>query len=337
VWKDKSILITGAGGTIGRSLLENVLHRQVHQVIAFDHSETEIYKLSQHYAHDKRVRAIVGNVRSRDSLLSAMHGVDIVFHGAALKHVNLGELTPDEIVGTNIIGVQNVIHSARIADVERVVFMSSDKAVNPTNVMGTSKLMGERLISAANHNGRSRPVFSSTRFGNVLGSSGSAVPTFLQQIRAGQAVTLTDPQMSRFVMTPNEAVALLMKAAELAQGGEVYVTKMPVMMIRDMLSAIIDLYAPSVGRNPKDVAVTVVGRRPGEKLYEELLSSEESNRVTEMEQFFVVHPAVRGAGTRAPSFTSGLREYRSDAQSPMTLDEIKRYIVDNRLLEIDFS
>lgn len=333
MWKNKSVLVTGACGTVGRCLIDKLLQQGVRSVVAFDHAESQVYDLGQRYKQDDRVRSVVGDVRSRDSLLSAMHNVDFVFHGAALKHVNLGEVTPDEIVSTNVIGVQNVIHAARHSGVERVLFMSSDKAVNPTNVMGTSKLMGERLISAANHNGRSSPIFCSTRFGNVLGSSGSAVPTFMKQIASGQPVSLTDVNMTRFVMTPDQAVQLLMDGIAQAQGGEVFVTKMPVMSIRDMIAAVIELYAPKVGRDPADVAVNVVGRRPGEKLYEELLSSEETSRVVETKQFFVIYPAIRSPRVPEPAWTQGVPEYRSDTQPLMTIKEIKEYFLMHRLLE----
>ena len=330
-WKDKSVLITGACGSVGLVLIDRLLNLGVDRVVALDHAETSIYDLDQAYRENNSVEVLVGDVRNRDSLLRGMLGIDVVFHGAALKHVNLGEMTPDEIVLTNIYGVQNVIHAAKHANVERVIFMSSDKAVNPTNVMGTSKLMGERLISAASFNTKG-PIFSSTRFGNVLGSNGSVVPTFMKQIASNANLTLTDERMTRFVMTQDDAANLLISAAERAEGGEVFVTKMAVMRISDLAQGMVDLYAPKAGRDPSSVQINIVGKRPGEKFYEELMSGEETSRVFETEDFFVIHPAIRRSDSNPVEFSHGVDEYRSDMQVAFSLDQVKEYLVENRIL-----
>ncbi len=196
---------------------------------------------------------------------------------------------------TNILGVENVIRAALDNDVERVLLTSSDKAVNPTNVMGTTKLMGERLVTAANAmlGLGSQSVFASVRFGNVAGSAGSAVPLFCEQIARGGPVTLTDPQMTRFVMTLSEAVRLVLKSLRLAQGGEVFVTRMPVIRIADLIEELILLVAPLYGHAPAAIAVRVVGPRPGEKLYEELTTDEELRRTLELGELYAVLPAFR--------------------------------------------
>ena len=333
----KTVMVTGAVGTIGRAQVDFLLREDVKKVVAVDINESEIYMLGEEYASEPRLEVALGDVRRYGSIASCMRGVDMVFHGAALKHVKLGEHYPDEIIATNIGGVQNVIRGALEHRVARVIFMSSDKAVNPTNVMGTSKLMGERLISAANYIDQNREtVFASARFGNVLGSRGSMLPTFLRQMRAGQAITLTSEEMSRFVMTKEEAVALVTQAAQIAEGGEVFVTKMPVMRIIDVVDALRRMLAPDFGCAPEDFKIKVVGKRPGEKVYEELLSDEECSRSLEVSDFFVIRPAVVPTGEAASSRHSGekvTRVYRSDQEAPMPVEEIISYFKERRLLD----
>jgi FlaA1/EpsC-like NDP-sugar epimerase len=232
--KQKRILVTGACGTVGRELIRQLLEQhQTGELIALDNNESELFALEQQFAEYGHANFFLADVRDRDRLKDKMKGIDWVFHTAAFKHVLQCERSPFEAVQTNILGVQNIIYAAIENKVERVIFTSSDKAVNPTNVMGTSKLMGERLITAANSNLRGDgPVFASTRFGNVLGSRGSVIPIFRSQIRRGGPVTLTDPQMTRFIMSIEEAVQLVIDSGILCQGGEVFVTKMPAIRIR---------------------------------------------------------------------------------------------------------
>lgn len=210
------------------------------------------------------------------------------------------------------------------------MFTSSDKAVNPTSVMGTSKLMCERLFTASSHRGTNGTVLASVRFGNVLGSSGSVIPLFTQQIAAGGPVTLTDPAMTRFIMTLQEAVAHVMGSCTLAQGGEVFVTKMPVVRIADLASVMIDELAPRFGHRPEDVAIREVGMRPGEKLYEELMSGEEVRRTTEAQSFFIVQPALRRYDEKPRSYPGVVgpceRPYHSDAEPAMSPDALRDYL-----------
>ncbi len=333
----KTVVVTGAVGTVGRAQVDYLLQQDVKKVVAVDINESEIYMLGEEYSAEPRLEVALGDVRSLGSIGSTFRGADMVFHGAALKHVKLGEYYPDEIIATNIAGVQNVVRAALEHRVERVIFMSSDKAVNPTNVMGTSKLMGERLFSAANYIDQNRAtVFASTRFGNVLGSRGSMLPTFLHQMRAGEPITLTSEAMSRFVMTKEEAVALVTQAAQMAGGGEVFVTKMPVMRIVDVVTALQRILALQFNCAPEDFEVKIVGKRPGEKEYEELLSDEECSRSFEVQDFFVIRPAVAGSnggGTSGLGGTDVDRVYRSDQEKPMSVDEIIAYFKERRLLE----
>ena len=297
-FEGKRVLITGACGTVGSELVHRLLVDSDYapeEVIGIDNNESALFFLDQTYLSEPRARFFVADVRDRDELIRRMDGVDIVFHAAALKHVILAERSPDQAVQTNIAGVQNIISAANENGVERVIFTSSDKAVNPTNVMGTSKLMGERLMTAANSSKRGHgPIFASTRFGNVLGSQGSVVPIFHNQIAAGGPVTLTDPDMTRFVMSIEESVRLVLDSAAVAQGGEVFITKMPVVRIADLATAMIQSLAPRYGYDPDTMKTEVVGTKPGEKLYEELMSDEETRRSVELPRYFAVLPAFRG-------------------------------------------
>lgn len=341
-FKDKSILVTGACGTVGVELVKQLLtgdDYEPKELIGLDNNESELFFLDQKYLNDHRAHFYVTDIRDRNELTNKMSGVDIVFHAAALKHVILCERSPEQAVQTNIHGVQNVIAAANNSNVETVIFTSSDKAVNPTNVMGTTKLMGERLMTAANSNKRGKgPVFASTRFGNVLGSNGSVVPIFHNQIAEGGPVTLTDKEMTRFVMSIQEAVRLVLDSAEQAKGGEVFVTKMPVVRIEDLAVAMIEELAPVLDKKIESIKITEIGTKPGEKLYEELMSPEETRRTIELEQYFSVLPAFRGIYNDIDySYPTMVSEkvtnpYISEEEKPLSVDEIKRFLKDNDLL-----
>jgi FlaA1/EpsC-like NDP-sugar epimerase len=266
-----------------------------------------------------------------------MRGVDIVFHAAALKHVILCEKSPFDAVQTNIIGVKNIVNSALAHNVERVIFTSSDKAVNPTSVMGTTKLMGERLISASNSlRGNGQTIFSSTRFGNVIGSRGSVVPIFYRQIMSGGPVTLTDHQMTRFIMTIEESARLVLRAAELAKGGEVFVTKMVVINIKDLADVMIEMLAPE---KKDDIEIKEIGAKAGEKLYEELMTEEETGRAIELQEMFAVLPAFRNVYEDIDySYDDVVSNqvddpYVSANSTLMSNAEIRTYLEKHRILE----
>ncbi len=339
----RRVLVTGACGTIGRELVRQLLEEyRAAEVIALDNNESELFFLEQQFEHTGRIRSFMGDVRDRDKLSRKMEGVNIVFHTAAYKHVTLCERSPMEAVQTNILGVQNVIYAACDNKVEVVIFTSSDKAVNPTSVMGTSKLMGERLITAANSNLlRDGTVFASTRFGNVLGSRGSVIPIFREQIARGGPVTLTDPRMTRFIMSIRDAVRLVVDSAMLALGGEVFITKMPVIRVEDLARVMIEELAPSRGYDPTDIQIEVIGMKPGEKLYEELMSQEETRRAVELERYFVVLPAFRCLYRNLvydyPERVSETvtNPYHSGNEIPLGRAELSHFLKRNRLLEED--
>lgn len=331
---NRSWLITGVCGTLGRKLLDRVLQLQPRRVVGFDNNESELYFLYDRHRKNPNIKFYTGDVRDRNEVESRMEGCEYVFHTAAAKHVYLCEEAPTAAINANIIGTQNVIDAALAVGVERLLFTSSDKAVNPTNVMGASKLMAERLVSAANaKTRRARQVFSSTRFGNVLGSRGSVIPIFLRQIRAGGPVTLTHPEMTRFIMTMREAVQLVMDTVFLARGGEIFVTKMPVVRISDLAEVMIEELAGSFGYKPRDVAIEMIGNRPGEKMYEELMNEEERSRALELPEYFVIRPSVlsnfRDIDYTYPNMTevkSAVGGYNSKVASAMEKEELRAYL-----------
>ena len=343
IFEGKRILVTGACGTVGGELVRQLLTNPRYapeEVIGLDNNESATFFQDQAYLTFPHARFFVSDVRHKDELERKFHGVDLVFHAAALKHVVLCERSPEQAVETNILGIQNVISAANAAGVERVIFTSSDKAVNPTNVMGTSKLMGERLMTAANSSQRHQgPVFASTRFGNVLGSSGSVIPIFHNQIARGGPVTLTDRKMTRFVMSITEAVRLVIDSACKVQGGEVFITKMPVVRIPDLAQAMIEVLAPQYGYTPEQIEMTEIGVKPGEKLYEELMSQEEVRRTYELDHYFSVLPAFRGIYHEIAYDYDDIRStqvdnaYVSEVEEPLSLDAIKAMLSEHNLLE----
>lgn len=338
----KRVLVTGACGTVGSELVRQLLtdpHYAPTEVVGIDNNESQLFFLDQAWLDEPRAHFLVADIRDRDELCRRMRGIDIVFHAAAYKHVIICERSPEQAVQTNIHGVQNVIAAATENNVERVIFTSSDKAVNPTNVMGTSKLMGERLMTAANSHKRGYgPIFTSTRFGNVLGSSGSVIPVFHNQIAKGGPVTLTNREMTRFVMSVEEAVRLVIDSAKVARGGEVFITKMPVVRIEDLATAMIEVLAPQYGFRPEEIKIEMIGTKPGEKLYEELMSDEETRRSVELARYFSVLPAFRGIYQDIAYDYSDLMSedvinpYISAKEKELSLEEVEKFLACNQLL-----
>lgn len=340
--KKKRILVTGSCGTVGSELVNQLLSHphEIKELIGIDNNESALFFQDQEHLNDDRAHFYVTDIRDLNALTNKMRGVDIVFHAAALKHVILCERSPEQAVQTNIHGVQNVISASNENSVETVIFTSSDKAVNPTNVMGTSKLMGERLMTAANSSNRKGgPIFASTRFGNVLGSNGSVIPIFHNQIAKGGPITLTDKNMTRFVMNIEQSVSLVLNSAKQAKGGEVFVTKMPVMRIEDLAIAMIELLSSRYGHSPSDITIKEIGCKPGEKLYEELMSHEETRRTIELEDFFSVTPAFRGIYNdinyeyEKTISIEVSNPYISEEEIPMNIEEIKEFLQKSQLLD----
>ncbi|MFZ5564706.1 MAG: polysaccharide biosynthesis protein [Thermodesulfobacteriota bacterium] len=337
---DRRVLVTGCCGTVGSELVRQLLDVYgVGELVGIDNNESELFFAQQRFT-GRPARFFLADVRDGSRLKRLFSGIDIVFHTAAFKHVELCEMSPFEAVQTNIHGVQNVVWAAVENNIQKVVFTSSDKAVNPTNVMGTSKLMGERLMTAANSNLRSgKTVFASTRFGNVLGSRGSVIPIFREQIRRGGPVTITHPGMTRFIMSIRQAVQLVIDSADIARGGEVFVTKMPVIRIEDLARVMIAELAPKYGHDPLKMKTEVIGTKAGEKLYEELMTDEETRRSVELESYFVVKPAFlslyREIGYTYACMVSDRvdRPYHSANEAPLPLEDLRAFLYENSLIE----
>lgn len=290
-YHNKVILVTGGVGSIGSQLVRQLLTYNPKTLIIIDNNETGLFDLHKEL-QSERVKVLIGDVRDNERMKTVLTGVDIVFHAAALKHVPLCEFNPYEAVKTNILGTQNVIDAAIRNRVQKVILISTDKAVDPINTMGASKYLAERLtISANNHQRNENTAFAVVRFGNVLNSRGSIIPIFMKQIQDNQPLTVTDPEMTRFVMTIPEAVSLVLKAGMIAKGREIFILKMPVLKIIDLAKVMLRKIAPKYQYDLEKNEIQIVGKRVGEKLYEELMTRQESAFAYEDEDMFIVYPS----------------------------------------------
>jgi len=292
-FEGKNILVTGGAGSIGSKIVEKLIKECNPNVVrVLDNNEASLFRMIQRFGFREKMRAFIGDVRDKERLIKAMEGADIVFHAAALKHVFLSEYNPFDVVKTNVIGTQNVIQAAIYSGVEKVVNVSTDKAANPANVMGATKLLTERLITSANeyYKGNKKTLLFSVRFGNVLNSNGSVIPIFKDQIKKGGPVTVTDKRMERFVMSIPKAINLVFKAVEKAEGGEVFILKMPMIKIYDLANTMIELLAPKYGFKPDNIKIKIIGRKIGEKIKEEFITDSEIINSKEEEEMFVIYP-----------------------------------------------
>lgn len=286
----QKVLLTGGAGSVGRSLIPKFLNQDPNVLRILDNNEPGLARLKSQIA-DNRCRFLAGDVRDRNRLDRAIEDIDIVVHTAAMKHVDVCEYNPFEAVKTNALGLQNIVDAAIDSSVGRVLFTSSDKAVNPANTMGTTKLLGEKLITAGNkHSGRSDLRLSSVRFGNVINSSQSVIPLFKDQIREGGPVTLTDERMTRFFLTYDDVFDLVKQGIERMQGGEVFVYKMPAIRIKDLAESMIETIAPNYDYATDDIDIELIGRRPGETFHEEIMSEREATRVYENDSLYSILP-----------------------------------------------
>jgi UDP-N-acetylglucosamine 4,6-dehydratase/5-epimerase len=304
------ILVTGACGSVGAALVRRLLGAG-HIVCAFDQNEDGLFRLEQEFDDGGgRLRLFLGNIRDEDRLTRAIDGVDVVFHCAALKHVYFSEYNPFEAMQTNVVGTNNVIRAAIANDVARVILTSSDKAVNPTSTMGATKLLGERLFVAANHHtGGHKTRFACVRFGNVLNSNGSVLQIFRRQLEHDLPLTITSSRMTRFFLSMEQAVSLVVDSAERMVGGEIFVLSMGSCGILSLARAV-------SGERP--FRFTEIGLKPGEKLYEDLITDDEAPRTIRIDNTYVVLPSTvtmmpedlrtaYAAYERLPRLTAALR------------------------------
>jgi len=286
MFKNKILLITGGTGSFGNAVLRRFLQTKIKQIRIFSRDEKKQDDMRHEY-RDRRVKFYIGDVRNLDSLRDAMAGVDCVFQAAALKQVPSCEFHPMEAILTNSIGTDNVLRAALEANVNKIVVLSTDKAAYPINAMGMTKGLSEKIMVARSRVAAEKGLtFCGTRYGNVMASRGSVIPLFLQQIESGTALTITDPNMTRFMMTLEDAVELVMYAFRNAEAGDLFVRKAPATTIQVLATALMQLMQAD---NP----IKVIGTRHGEKLYETLLTREEMARARSTPRYFRVHADAR--------------------------------------------
>jgi UDP-N-acetylglucosamine 4,6-dehydratase len=287
MFNDKVLLITGGTGSFGNAVLKRFLESDLKEIRIFSRDEKKQDDMRKIYTNPK-LKFYIGDVRDYRSVLNATRGVDFIFHAAALKQVPSCEFHPMQAVKTNVLGTENVLEAAIQNEVKRVVCLSTDKAVYPINAMGISKAMMEKVMVAMSRNvDESKTVICGTRYGNVMASRGSVIPLFVEQVRAGQALTITDPNMTRFMMTLADAVDLVLYAFEHGNNGDIFVQKAPAATVETLAKALVGLM-----ENPEH-PINIIGTRHGEKLYEALLSREEISCAEDMGDYFRVPPDLR--------------------------------------------
>jgi len=324
----KRILVTGGTGTLGNEIVKAILKFNPEVIRIFSRDEIKQHELQQELGSYRNTRFLLGDIRDERRLEQALEGIDIVYHTAALKHVLACEYNPFEALKTNILGTQNLIEAAIKTGVKKAILTSTDKAANPCNTMGVSKLMAERLFTAANfYKGKHKTVFSTIRLGNVLGSRGSVIPVLKKQIKDGGPVTITDYKMTRFVMTLDDALKLIFTATKYAQGGEIFISKMKAVRICDLIKEMIKQIAPHYGYSLQSIRIKKIGLQPGEKLDEKLLTLEEGMRALENKDMFILLPQPNPYWKKK-YYYPGARKvkraiYASGDENPLSSKEIR--------------
>lgn len=286
MFKDKTLIITGGTGTFGNAVLRRFLETEIGEIRIFSRDEKKQDEM-RNALRNPKVRFYLGNVRDYDSILPAMRGVDMVFQAAALKQVPSCEFFPLEAIWTNAIGTENVLNAALACNVKKMIVLSTDKAVYPINAMGMSKALMEKLmIAKVRAYGNSGTIYCGTRYGNVMGSRGSVIPLFISQILAGEPLTITDPNMTRFMMSIDDAVDLVVYAFEHGNPGDIFVQKAPAANIESLALALKKLFKA-------DNKIRIIGTRHGEKLYETLLTREEMTRAEDMGNYYRIPADIR--------------------------------------------
>jgi FlaA1/EpsC-like NDP-sugar epimerase len=325
--RGKSILVTGGSGSIGESITKKALSENARLIRIFSNDENGLYEMESTYGKNKNIEFIIGDIQNEETVSEIVKGIDIVFHAAALKHVDRCELNPLEAINVNIIGTKNIAKSALNENVKKLILISTDKAVNPIGVMGATKLLGEKLLSAKSPQNKST-IFASVRFGNVFQSRGSILPRIEKQIKNGGPITLTDPRMKRFFMTKDDAVNLIISATKLAKGGETFVLKMPLVRLEDLFESMKEILSLKYGYKTSEIQTKIIGSRPGEKLIEYLLTSFEMEHVLETRDFFIIPRLNEPVNSKIypKSKKSNITQSYFDSLKPLSKKEIKSII-----------
>lgn len=321
----KTLLITGGTGSFGNAVLRRFLHTDIKEIRVFSRDEKKQEDMRIELNNPK-VKFYIGDVRNYDGLYSAMHGVDYVFHAAALKQVPSCEFYPMEAVRTNILGAENVLNAGLANHVKKVIVLSTDKAVYPINAMGISKAMMEKLMVAkARTTDTKQTILCGTRYGNVMGSRGSVIPLFIKQVKEGQPLTVTDPNMTRFLMSLDDAVNLVIYAFQHARQGDIFVQKAPACTIHDLAVTIREIFH-------SNNEIKIIGTRHGEKLYETLLTREELAKAEDIGDYFRIVPDDRDLNynkyfTEGVQQVSMLDDYNSHNTKRLAIDDVKKTLL----------
>ncbi len=334
MFQGKIVLITGGTGSLGQALTHRLLENDVKTIRIFSRNENKQIEMESKF-NDDRLRFLLGDIRDKERLTRATEGVDYVFHAAALKHVPKIEYNPFESIKTNVLGSQNVIDACLEANVKKAICIGTDKAVSPLNTYGATKLLMEKLfVTANNYLDPKKHVtkFIAVRYGNVLGSSGSVVPKFIEQIKNKKKITITDKQMTRFSITMSEALDFILKSAEYGQGSEIFVPKIRAYTISDIKNSLTELL--------EDYGEDVVGIRPGEKLHETLINTEEIRYSWEYRDVYMItnplypmfHPTIIDETYPGIKKIDKFKKYSSDLVGKIQKDELKKIIEKSNLL-----
>ena len=334
MFDDKKILITGGTGSLGQALTHRLLQKNVKTIRILSRNESKQIEMESKF-NDDRLRFFLGDIRDKERLVRATEDIDYVFHAAALKHVPKIEYNPFEAIKTNVIGSQNVIDACLEVNVKKAICIGTDKAVSPLNTYGATKLLMEKLFVTANNYldpKKHATKFIAVRYGNVLGSSGSVVPKFIEQIKNKKKITITDNQMTRFSITMNEALDFILKAAEYGQGSEIFVPKIRAYTIFDIKKALIEILG--------DCGEEIMGVRPGEKLHETLINNEEIRYSWEYNDLYMItnplypmfHPNVINDTYQGIKKLDKFEKYSSDLVEKIPKDELKQILKESELL-----
>ena len=325
MFNNKKILITGGTGSLGQALTKKLLEKNVDTIRIFSRNESDQIKMENAFNNSK-LRFLLGDIRDKERLVRATEDIDIVFHAAALKHVPKIEYNPFEAIKTNVVGSQNVIDACLINNVEKAICVGTDKAVSPLNTYGATKLLMEKLFVTANNYldpKKHATKFIALRYGNVVGSSGSVIPKFIEQLKQKMELTITDPNMTRFSITMDEALDFILTASELGQGSEIFIPKLRAYSILDVKNALQE----EIG----NFGEKTIGIRPGEKLHETLINKEEVRYSWEYENLYIITPPHYSTSHSNPINESyknikkleGMNEYSSDIVPTIPINELK--------------
>jgi UDP-N-acetylglucosamine 4,6-dehydratase len=331
-FENKDILVTGGCGSIGSEIVKQLIKYNPKRIRVFDNNESGHFYLNQNLKSEK-IRNLIGDVRDYPRVRRAIEGVDIVFHAAALKHVDICEYNPFEAVSTNVMGTKNVVDAAIKEDVMMCLGVSTDKAVNPINTMGATKLLSEKIMINA-PSGFAKTKFCSVRFGNVLNSAGSVIPIFQKQISQGGPITITSDKMTRFFMDIPEAVNVVLKSATISKGRETFILKMNALKITDLAEVLIENMAPKYGHEPQDIKYKNIGIRPGEKLHETLMTEEEATYMEEKEDMIILNTSLYSDKTKKVLSEKDMKheKFSSDKAKLLSKEEIKKSLEEKGII-----